>query len=62
MQTDASQGTDHHADAVLLSSRAHLQRVVDHQVHEGIKPAQDALHMSAAVQLHYSTKDQKNII
>lgn len=47
-----SQGTDHHADVVLLSSRAHLQRVIHHQVHEGVEPSQDALHVSASIQLH----------
>lgn len=58
--SDPSRGTEstyHHADAVLLSSWSHLQRVVHHQVHEGIEPAQDALNVSAAVQLHYRTHE-----
>lgn len=55
------QSTDHHADAVLLSSRAHLQRVIHHQVHKGVKPPQDALHMSAPIQLHWRIKDRRKI-
>lgn len=43
---------DHHADAVLLSSWAHLKTVVHHQVHKGVESPQDALHMSASVQFH----------
>lgn len=46
------QSTDHHADAVLLASGAHLQRVIHHQIHKGVKSSQDALHMSAPIQLH----------
>lgn len=44
--------TDHHANGVLLSSRTHLQSVIHHQVHKGVKPSQDALHVSASIQLH----------
>lgn len=47
-----SSGTDHHADGVLLSSWAHLQTVVHHQVHEGVEASQDSLDVSASVQLH----------
>ena len=44
--------THHHPDAVLLPPRPHLQTVVHHQVHEGVKAPQDALDVSASVQLH----------
>lgn len=47
-------GTDHHADAVLLSSRTHFQSLVHHQIHEGIKSTQDSLNVSASIQLHCS--------
>lgn len=52
----SSRGTNHHADAVLLPSRTHLQSLVHHQVHEGVEPSQDALNMSASVQLHCNTE------
>lgn len=42
-------GTDHHADGMLLSSRSHFQTVIHHQVHKGVKPPKDALHMSASI-------------
>lgn len=45
-------GTDHHADAVLLPPRAHFQSLIHHQIHEGIKPTQDSLDVSASIQLH----------
>lgn len=48
---DAVSPDDHHADGVLLSSGAHLQTVIHHQVHEGVEPSQDALYVSASVQL-----------
>lgn len=47
-------GTDHHADAALLSSRTHFQSLIHHQVHEGIKSTQNSLNMPASVQLHCS--------
>lgn len=47
-------GTDHHADAALLSSGTHFQSLIHHQVHEGIKSTQDSLNVSASVQLHCS--------
>lgn len=45
-------GTDHHADAVLLPPRTHFQSLIHHQIHEGIKPTQDPLNVSASIQLH----------
>lgn len=44
--------TDHHANGALLPPRGHLQAVIHHQVHEGVKPTQDPLDMATAVQLH----------
>lgn len=44
--------THHHADGVLLSSWTHLQTVIHHQVHERVKSSQDALYVSASIQLH----------
>lgn len=46
------QSTHHHANGVLLSSWTHLQTIIHHKVHEGVKSSQNALNVSASIQLH----------
>merc|ERR1719402_1426299 len=48
---DTISSDDHHANCVLVSSWSHLQTVIHHQVHKGIKASQNALHMPASIQL-----------
>ena len=47
--------TYNHADGVLFAALAVLDRLVNHQVHEGVESAQHAHHETTAVQLQRQT-------